>query len=73
MLAQDINVIGVDNINGYYDVLLKNDRLKILEKNPNFEFYKMDISNKEKLNQIFKDRTIQIVINLAAQREYVIV
>ncbi|MFE4242172.1 NAD-dependent epimerase [Peribacillus butanolivorans] len=67
LLAQDINVIGVDNMNGYYDVLLKNDRLKILEKNPNFEFYKMDISNKEKLNQIFKDRTIQIVINLAAQ------
>ncbi|MET3321381.1 UNVERIFIED_ORG: UDP-glucuronate 4-epimerase [Peribacillus simplex] len=67
LLAQDINVIGVDNINDYYDVNLKNDRLKILEKNPNFEFYKMDISNKEKLNQIFKDRTIQIVINLAAQ------
>ncbi|MFE4352491.1 NAD-dependent epimerase [Peribacillus butanolivorans] len=67
LLAQDINVIGVDNINGYYDVLLKNERLKILEKNPNFEFYKIDISNKEKLNQIFKDRTIQIVINLAAQ------
>ncbi|MFB7637336.1 NAD-dependent epimerase [Peribacillus butanolivorans] len=67
LLAQDINVIGVDNMNGYYDVLLKNDRLKILEKKPNFEFYKMDISNKEKLNQIFKDRTIQIVINLAAQ------
>ncbi|MGE7766817.1 NAD-dependent epimerase [Peribacillus sp. NPDC096540] len=67
LLAQDINVIGVDNINGYYDVLLKKDRLKILEKNPNFEFYKIDISNKEKLNQIFKDRTIHIVINLAAQ------
>ncbi|MBK5446735.1 MULTISPECIES: NAD-dependent epimerase [unclassified Peribacillus] len=67
LLAQDFNVIGVDNINGYYDVLLKNDRLKILEENPNFEFHKMDISNKEKLNQIFKDRTIQIVINLAAQ------
>ncbi|MBK5482826.1 NAD-dependent epimerase [Peribacillus sp. TH16] len=67
LLAQDINVIGVDNTNDYYDVNLKNDRLKILEENPNFEFYKIDISNKEKLNQIFKDRTIQIVINLAAQ------
>ncbi|MBK5463482.1 NAD-dependent epimerase [Peribacillus sp. TH27] len=67
LLAQDINVIGVDNTNDYYDVNLKNDRLKILEKNPKFEFYKMDISNKEKLNQIFKDRSIHIVINLAAQ------
>lgn len=67
LLAQDINVIGVDNTNDYYDVNLKNDRLKILEKNPKFEFYKMDISNKEKLNQIFKDRSIHIVINLATQ------
>ncbi|ASS96942.1 NAD-dependent epimerase [Peribacillus simplex] len=67
LLAQDINVIGVDNINDYYDVFLKNNRLKILEENPDFEFHKMDLLNKEKLNQLFKDRTIDIVINLAAQ------
>ncbi|MCM3676005.1 NAD-dependent epimerase [Peribacillus simplex] len=67
LLALDINVIGVDNINDYYDVFLKNNRLKILEENPDFEFHKMDLSNKEKLNQLVKDRTIDIVINLAAQ------
>lgn len=67
LLALDNKVIGVDNINDYYDVILKNNRLKILEENPDFNFHKMDLSNKEKLNQLFKDRTIDIVINLAAQ------
>ena len=67
LLTVDINVIGVDNINDYYDVNLKNNRLKILKENPDFEFHKLDLSNKEKLNQLFKDRTIDIVINLAAQ------
>ncbi|MBY7110650.1 NAD-dependent epimerase [Bacillus sp. 17RED48] len=67
LLTQDINVIGVDSINDYYDILLKKDRLKMLKKNDNFEFYKIDISNKEKLIQLFKDRKVNIVINLAAQ------
>ncbi|MDY7965611.1 NAD-dependent epimerase [Bacillus thuringiensis] len=67
LLAQDIKVIGVDSINDYYDILLKKDRLKILKKNDNFEFHKVDISNKGKLNQIFKDTKVNIVINLAAQ------
>ncbi|MFE4143371.1 NAD-dependent epimerase [Peribacillus sp. YIM B13472] len=67
LLTLDINVIGVDNINDYYDVILKNNRLKILKENPDFEFHKLDLTNKEKLNQLFKDRTIDIVINLAAQ------
>ena len=67
LLSLDIKVIGIDNINDYYDVILKNNRLKILKENPDFEFHNLDLSNKEKLNQVFKDRTIDIVINLAAQ------
>ncbi|MDY8166249.1 NAD-dependent epimerase [Bacillus thuringiensis] len=67
LLAQGINVIGVDSLNDYYDIFLKKDRLKILRENNNFEFHKMDISNKEKLNKIFTDREVNIVINLAAQ------
>ncbi|MED3069503.1 NAD-dependent epimerase [Bacillus thuringiensis] len=67
LLAQGINVIGVDSLNDYYDIFLKKDRLKILRENNNFEFHKIDISNKEKLNKIFTDRKINIVINLAAQ------
>ncbi|AFU17316.1 NAD-dependent epimerase [Bacillus toyonensis] len=67
LLAQDINVIGVDSLNDYYDIFLKKDRLKILKEHDNFEFHKIDISNKEKLNTIFIDRKVNIVINLAAQ------
>ncbi|MFF2456983.1 NAD-dependent epimerase [Peribacillus simplex] len=67
LLSLDFKVIGVDNINDYYDVILKNNRLKILKDNPDFEFHNLDLANKEKLNQLFKDRTIDIVINLAAQ------
>lgn len=67
LLAQGYHVIGVDNLNEYYDVLLKKERLKILEKNVNFEFYKIDLANQESLNPIFKDKSINIVINLAAQ------
>ena len=67
LLALGYHVIGVDNINEYYDVLLKKDRLKILEGNSNFKFFKIDLSNKEKLNQLFKEKQIHIVVNLAAQ------
>jgi len=67
LLALDYHVIGVDHLNEYYDVLLKKDRLRLLESSSNFEFYKVDLSNKGKFNQIFEDKQIHIVINLAAQ------
>ena len=60
-------IIGVDNINSYYDQKLKKDRLKILKKNKNFFFYKVDISNQKKMNNLFKKNKISYVINLAAQ------
>ncbi|WP_045518344.1 NAD-dependent epimerase [Neobacillus niacini] len=67
LLAHNYSVIGVDNLNGYYDVRLKKERLKILESNEKFQFYKVDLVNQEALNQIFKNHSIPIVINLAAQ------
>jgi len=67
LLAHDYHVIGVDNLNEYYDVLLKKERLNILKKNAHFEFYKIDLANRESLNSIFEDKSINIVINLAAQ------
>ncbi|MBU8918671.1 NAD-dependent epimerase [Bacillus sp. FJAT-29953] len=67
LLDENYHVIGVDNLNEYYDVRLKNDRLNILKKNANFKFYKIDLANQESLIQIFKSNTINIVINLAAQ------
>jgi UDP-glucuronate 4-epimerase len=67
LLAQDYHVIGIDNLNEYYDVRLKKERLAILEKNSNFTFHQIDLADREALHSIFKDYSIDIVINLAAQ------
>lgn len=67
LAALGYHVIGIDNLNDYYDVALKKERLNILEKSSNFDFYKMDLSNEEELKPIFEAHTITIVINLAAQ------
>tara|TARA_B100000886_G_scaffold330455_1_gene280912 strand:- start:4041 stop:5051 length:1011 start_codon:yes stop_codon:yes gene_type:complete len=67
LLKKKINVIGIDNINNYYDIILKKKRNAILLKNKNYKFYKIDISNKGKLNKVFEKNKITYVINLAAQ------
>ena len=61
------NVVGIDNLNNYYDVKLKKDRLNILKKNKSHKFYKIDITNKKKLEQLFNRYNFTHVINLAAQ------
>ena len=65
-LLNNYNIIGLDNLNDYYDIKLKNSRLKNLE-HKNFKFIKCDISNKEEINNIFDKYKIDKVINLAAQ------
>ena len=67
LLEQGHDVIGVDNLNHYYDVKLKNDRLIILKSYKNFNFNKLDISVKENLENLFKNHTFDKVVNLAAQ------
>ena len=61
------NVVGIDNLNSYYDRTLKEDRLKILEKNKNFTFHKLDLLNISALNNLFKNNQFTALINLAAQ------
>lgn len=61
------NVIGVDNVNDYYDIGLKQTRLSKLAPYENFTFLKEDISNKEKILGIFKQYKPNLVVNLAAQ------
>jgi UDP-glucuronate 4-epimerase len=61
------HVIGVDNLNNYYNNKLKKLRNSILKKNSNYIFYKKDIENFDALNDIFKKHKPDIVINLAAQ------
>ena len=60
-------VVGIDNLNSYYDVKLKKNRLSILKKYKNFRFKKIDINNYKKVEKIFKENKFKIVINLAAQ------
>ena len=65
--SKNINIIGLDNMNNYYDLSLKQDRLKILKKNKNFIFYKVDLQNSKKLEYIFQKHKFHTVVNLAAQ------
>tara|TARA_B100002051_G_scaffold275327_2_gene318880 strand:+ start:1046 stop:2008 length:963 start_codon:yes stop_codon:yes gene_type:complete len=67
ILADKVEVYGVDNINNYYDVNLKKDRLKIINKYDNFKFNKINISNKLELRKIFEEFQPTKVIHLAAQ------
>jgi len=64
----DVNIIGVDNNNDYYDVSLKEYRLNNIEAlNRNFKFIKGDISNAEFIKELFNKNKFDIVVNLAAQ------
>lgn len=64
---KNIVVVGLDNMNDYYDIKLKENRLSKLKSFDNFIFIKEDISNKEKLDIIFEKYKFSIVVNLAAQ------
>jgi len=60
-------IIGIDNLNNYYDVKLKKKRLNILKKNKNFKFYKLDLVNNIKVRRIFLNNNFTFVFNFAAQ------
>ena len=60
-------VYGIDNLNNYYDIKIKKDRLKILKKNKLFSFTKVDLKNKKKLEKFFRRLKLDLIINLAAQ------
>ncbi len=67
LLENGCEVVGIDNINDYYDVNLKYHRLSLLEKYGSFTFIRCDISNKDELNRVFEEHKADVVINLAAQ------
>ncbi len=60
-------VIGIDNLNAYYDVNLKHDRLKLLAKYDNFTFTQCDLADKTTIDALFKEHQFERVVNLAAQ------
>ena len=67
LLRDGYRVIGVDNMNDYYDVNLKLYRLSLLKEHPNFKFYSIDIENQGKLKTVFNNNPIDAIINLAAR------
>src|SRR6056297_2338616 len=67
LLKDGYSVVGIDNLNPYYDVNLKKDRLKELEPFSNFQFHGIDLSRLDDLAAIFKARPFDVVVNLAAQ------
>lgn len=64
---EDVTVIGIDNMNDYYDVRLKDARLAELSENPSFTFVKGSIANKALITEVFEKYKPQVVVNLAAQ------
>ncbi len=67
LLQNGHTVVGIDNLNDYYDVRLKEHRLNLLKVAPAFSFYKIDIENKTDLLEIFNTHHFDAVINLAAR------
>lgn len=67
LLSQKKIVFGIDKIDSYYDRKLKLSRLKILKKNKNFLFSKLDLNNMQKLHNLLKKKKISSIIHLAAQ------
>lgn len=61
------HVVGIDNLNSYYDVSLKEARLALLQQYPNCRFIKMDLADRHQLNSLFKTEQFDSVVNLAAQ------
>ncbi len=67
ILNHDINVVGIDNLNDYYDVNLKKSRLQQLEANSNFQFIKLDLADRKGMAELFNRHKFNQVVNLAAQ------
>lgn len=67
LLENDIEVVGLDNMNDYYDPQLKKDRLAILNEKDNFTFYQIDLKDKVEVDDLFEKEKPTHVVHLAAQ------
>ena len=67
LLGRGEQVVGLDNINAYYDVKLKHDRLAQLESQPGFRFEKLELADAAGIQKLFENNAFEVVINLAAQ------
>jgi UDP-glucuronate 4-epimerase len=67
LLNEGYDVVGIDNLNDYYDVGLKKARLAVLEPSAKFTFKKIDLANLKALEDLFIEHSFEVVVNLAAQ------
>jgi UDP-glucuronate 4-epimerase len=67
LLAEGNSVVGLDNLNPYYEVTLKQARLKLLEGHENFRFVRADLADREAMEGLFGKNRFETVVNLAAQ------
>jgi UDP-glucuronate 4-epimerase len=67
LLARGDEILGLDNLNEYYDVTLKEARLAQLQRQPNFTFSRLDLADRDGMRQLFTEQVPDIVVNLAAQ------
>jgi len=67
LVGKDVEVIGLDNMNDYYDVSLKEARLGMLTDNSAFRFVKMDLADRQAIKELFDSERFDMVVNLAAQ------
>ncbi|WP_170075516.1 NAD-dependent epimerase [Paraclostridium dentum] len=67
LIKRGYKVVGIDNMNDYYDISIKKNRLKLLKEYDNYEFFKIDLQEKEKIERLFEKYKFQYVVNLAAQ------
>ncbi|MCR4705647.1 MAG: NAD-dependent epimerase [Lachnospiraceae bacterium] len=67
LLSRGAKVVGFDNMNAYYDVKLKEDRLAILKEDPNYAFQKGDLADRADVEQVFEACHPDVVVNLGAQ------
>jgi UDP-glucuronate 4-epimerase len=67
LLDRDDQVYGIDNMNDYYSVALKEARLARFAKHPNFRYEKLDIADREGMTKLFRENKFDAVMNLAAQ------
>jgi len=67
LLGAGHQIVGIDNLNGYYDPRLKNARLGILQREPNFTFQRLDLADREGMAQLFDREELDAVLHLGAQ------
>ena len=67
LLRENFKVVGIDNMNNYYDTSIKEKRIDELKEYNNFSFFKTDLSNINLLNNIFCNTKFDLVVHLGAQ------